>query len=46
MEALVAVSTAGLTIYDMVKAVDRAVRINNIRLTYKAGGKSGEIRLE
>ncbi len=46
MEALVAVSTAGLTIYDMVKAVDRGVRINNIRLVYKAGGKSGEIRLE
>jgi cyclic pyranopterin monophosphate synthase len=46
MEALVAVSNAALTIYDMVKAVDRAVRLNNIRLVYKAGGKSGEIRLE
>ena len=46
MEALVAVSNAALTIYDMVKAVDRAVRINNIRLVYKAGGKSGETRLE
>ncbi|MGB8647686.1 MAG: cyclic pyranopterin monophosphate synthase MoaC [Anaerolineae bacterium] len=46
MEALVAVSNAALTIYDMVKAVDRGVRINNIRLVYKAGGKSGEIRLE
>ncbi len=46
MEALVAVSNAALTIYDMVKAVDRAVRINNIRLVYKAGGKSGEIKLE
>lgn len=46
MEALVAVSHAALTIYDMVKGVDRGVRINNIRLVYKAGGKSGEIRLE
>jgi cyclic pyranopterin monophosphate synthase len=46
MEALVAVSNAALTIYDMVKAVDRHVHITNIRLVYKAGGKSGEIRLE
>jgi cyclic pyranopterin monophosphate synthase len=46
MEALVAVSNAALTIYDMVKAVDRRVRIDNIRLVYKAGGKSGEIKLE
>ncbi len=46
MEALVAVSNAALTIYDMVKAVDRGVWINNIRLVYKAGGKSGEIRLD
>jgi cyclic pyranopterin phosphate synthase len=46
MEALVAVSTAALTIYDMVKAVDRRVRIDNIRLVYKAGGKSGELKLE
>lgn len=46
MEALVAVSNAALTVYDMVKAVDRAVRINNVRLVYKAGGKSGEIVLE
>ena len=46
MEALVAVSNAALTIYDMVKAVDRRVRIDNIRLVYKAGGKSGEIHLE
>lgn len=46
MEALVAVSNAALTIYDMVKAVDRALRISNIRLVYKAGGKSGEIKLE
>lgn len=46
MEALVAVANAALTIYDMVKAVDRRVRVDNIRLVYKAGGKSGELRLE
>lgn len=46
MEALVAASNAALTIYDMVKAVDRRVRIDNLRLTYKAGGKSGELELE
>ena len=46
MEALVAVSNAALTVYDMVKAVDRRVRIDNLRLVYKAGGKSGEIKLE
>ena len=46
MEALVAVSTAALTIYDMAKAVDRAMHINNVRLVLKRGGKSGEIRLE
>lgn len=46
MEALVAVANAALTIYDMVKAVDRRVRITNIRLVYKAGGKSGELVLE
>jgi cyclic pyranopterin phosphate synthase len=42
MEALTAVSVAALTIYDMVKAVDRAMRIENIRLTAKSGGKSGD----
>jgi len=46
MEALTAVSVAALTIYDMGKAVDRGMRITDIRLAYKAGGKSGEIRLE
>lgn len=46
MEALVAVANAALTIYDMVKAVDRRVRVDNIRLVYKAGGKSGELILE
>lgn len=46
LEALTAVSVAALTIYDMCKAVDRAMRIGNIRLLRKTGGKSGEIILE
>lgn len=46
MEALTAVCAAGLTIYDMCKAVDRSIRINQIRLLRKSGGKSGEIILE
>jgi len=41
MEALTAVSTAALTVYDMVKAVDRAMVISNITLVEKKGGKSG-----
>ncbi|QHQ34728.1 cyclic pyranopterin monophosphate synthase MoaC [Algicella marina] len=41
MEALTAVSTAALTVYDMLKAVDRAMCIGDIRLTFKDGGKSG-----
>ena len=41
MEALTAVSVAALTVYDMCKAVDKGMRIVNIRLTHKAGGKSG-----
>ncbi len=41
MEALTAVSVACLTVYDMVKAADRAMRIENIRLVHKSGGKSG-----
>ena len=41
MEALTAVSVAALTIYDMCKAVDRAMRIGDIRLIHKSGGKSG-----
>jgi cyclic pyranopterin phosphate synthase len=44
MEALVAVATAALTVYDMVKAVERGVRIEGIRLTRKSGGKSGTYR--
>jgi cyclic pyranopterin phosphate synthase len=42
MEALTAASVAALTVYDMCKAVDRAMRITDVRLTHKAGGKSGE----
>jgi cyclic pyranopterin phosphate synthase len=41
MEALTAVAVAALTVYDMCKAVDRAMRIEDIRLTHKSGGKSG-----
>lgn len=42
MEALTAVSLAALTIYDMVKATDKTMRIEAIRLTRKTGGKSGD----
>ena len=41
MEALTAVSVAGLTIYDMCKAVDRGMRLTDVRLIHKSGGKSG-----
>jgi cyclic pyranopterin phosphate synthase len=44
MEALTAVAAAGLTVYDMVKAVDRAVVIGDIRLVEKRGGRSGTWR--
>jgi cyclic pyranopterin phosphate synthase len=44
MEALTAVSIACLTIYDMVKAVERSMRIEGIRLIEKSGGKSGRYR--
>jgi cyclic pyranopterin phosphate synthase len=44
MEALTAVAAAGLTVYDMGKAVDRAVVIGDIRLIEKRGGRSGEWR--
>ncbi len=44
MEALTAVSVAALTVYDMVKAVDKGMQITDIRLIHKAGGKSGEYR--
>ncbi|MFC2065695.1 cyclic pyranopterin monophosphate synthase MoaC [Chloroflexota bacterium] len=46
MEALTATAVAALTIYDMCKAVDRGMRIENIRLIKKSGGKSGTINLE
>ena len=46
MEALTAVSVACLTIYDMVKAADRGMRIEGIRLLAKSGGRSGEYRAE
>jgi len=41
MEALVAVTHAALTIYDMCKAVDRGMKITDVQLTYKSGGRSG-----
>lgn len=46
MEALTAVSVAALTVYDMCKAVDRGMRITEVRLMHKAGGKSGEYRAD
>jgi len=46
MEALTAVSIACLTIYDMVKAVDRTMRIEGVRLLSKSGGQSGDYRAD
>jgi cyclic pyranopterin phosphate synthase len=46
MEALTAVALTALTIYDMCKAVDRGMRIEDVRLVSKSGGKSGTIKLE
>ena len=46
MEALTATAITALTIYDMCKAVDRGMKIENIRLIRKSGGKSGTINLE
>jgi cyclic pyranopterin monophosphate synthase len=46
MEALTTVSTACLTIYDMVKAVERSMQITDIRLVKKSGGKSGTFKVE
>ena len=43
MEALTAVSVAALTVYDMAKAVDKTMRIQNIRLLEKRGGRSGDV---
>ena len=44
MEALTAVSVAGLTVYDMCKAIDRTMRVEAVRLVSKSGGRSGDIR--
>ena len=44
MEALTAVSVAALTVYDMCKAVERTMRIQDVRLVAKSGGKSGDFR--
>ena len=46
MEALTAVSVAALTVYDMLKSAQRDIRIGDIRLVRKSGGRSGELRLE
>lgn len=46
MESLTAVNVAALTIYDMAKAIDRGMRIQDVRLIRKTGGKSGHIILE
>ncbi len=46
MEALTAVSIAGLTIYDMAKAVDRTMRLTEVHLAHKSGGQSGTFSLE
>ncbi len=42
MEALTAASVAALTVYDMVKAADRGMRIDGLRVVHKSGGKSGD----
>jgi cyclic pyranopterin phosphate synthase len=46
MEALTALTVSALTIYDMCKAVDPSLRLENIRLIEKSGGKSGKVVLE
>lgn len=46
MEALTAVSIAALTVYDMCKALDKGIRITEVRLESKTGGKSGDYRRE
>jgi cyclic pyranopterin monophosphate synthase len=46
MEALTAVSVAALTVYDMAKAAEKTMKIQNIRLVEKRGGKSGDVVLE
>ncbi|MFN7145938.1 MAG: cyclic pyranopterin monophosphate synthase MoaC, partial [Myxococcota bacterium] len=44
MEALTAVTTAALTVYDMLKAVDKGMRIEGVRILEKTGGRSGHWR--
>jgi len=46
MESLTAVTVSALTIYDMCKSIDTSMRLENIRLTQKSGGKSGKVVLE
>jgi cyclic pyranopterin phosphate synthase len=46
LEAMTAVAVAGLTLYDMVKAVEKGARLTDVRLVRKTGGKSGELVLE
>jgi len=46
MEALTAVTVAGLTLYDMLKAVERGARLTDVRLVEKSGGRSGYLKLE
>ena len=46
MEALTAVSVAALTVYDMAKAAEKTMRIENIRLVEKRGGQSGDVKLD
>ena len=46
MEALTAVNVAALTVYDMVKAVDKTMQISNVRVVFKDGGKSGRFESE
>ena len=44
IEALIASAIASLTVYDMCKAIDKAIIINDLKLQYKSGGKSGEFK--
>ncbi len=46
MEALTAVAIAGLTLYDMLKAIERGARLTDVRLVAKSGGRSGEYRAQ
>ena len=46
MEALTAVNIAALTVYDMVKAIDKTMQITDVRVIFKDGGKSGRLEAE